>query len=197
MAVLFKEFLNELKNADDAHAEVAALSLAGLTQPEIDAALEELSTWLSSPDCDTRWWAVRAIAAIPDPKTPGLLQQALTDPQACVRQCAIVGLRGHPDAGCVASLVRALEDEDPLVADLAVGALEAIGDPAVPALLELMENGPRAARLKAVRALAMIGDERSIPALFAALDEDSALIEYWASEGLERMGVGMAFFAPQ
>ena len=84
-----------------------------------------------------------------------------------------------------------------LVADLAVGALEAIGEPAVPGLLEVMANGSRSARLKAVRALAMIGDERSIPALFAVLDEDSALIEYWASEGLERMGVGMAFFAPQ
>jgi HEAT repeat protein len=195
--VLFKEYLNELKSADDTRAEAAALSLAGLPSPEIDDALEELSGWLSSPDCDTRWWAVRAIAAISDPRTTSLLQQTLADPQACVRQCAVVGLRQHPDAGCVASLVRALEDEDPLVADLAVGALEAIGEPAVPALLDVMANGSRAGRLKAVRALAMIGDERSIPALFAALDEDSALIEYWASEGLERMGVGMTFFAPQ
>jgi HEAT repeat protein len=114
-----------------------------------------------------------------------------------VRQCAVLGLRQHPDAGCIAALARALGDEDPLVADLAVGALEAIGEPAVPALLDLMEKGAWAVRLKAVRALAMIGDERSIPALFAALDEDSALIEYWASEGLERMGVGMSFFTPQ
>jgi HEAT repeat protein len=194
--VRFKEYLSELKSADDERAEAAAMSLAGLPRPEIDAALTELSAWLSSSDCDTRWWAVRAIAAISDQRTPGLLLKALEDPQACVRQCAVVGLRQHADASCVAALVEALEDEDPLVTDLAVGALAAVGEEAVPDLLDVMENGSRAARLKAVRALAMIGDERSIPALFAALDEDSALIEYWASEGLERMGVGMAFFSP-
>jgi hypothetical protein len=44
--------------------------------------------------------------------------------------------------------------------------------------------------------LAQIGDPRSIPALFTALDEDSALMEYWASEGLEKMGVGIVFFEP-
>jgi HEAT repeat protein len=195
--VHFKKYLNELKSADDRRAEAAAIGLAGLPRSEIDATLVELSALLESHDADTRWWAVRAIAAISDARVPGLLLRALADPQASVRQCAILGLRQHPDAGCIAALARALGDEDPLVADLAVGALEAIGEPAVPALLDLMEKGAWAVRLKAVRALAMIGDERSIPALFAALDEDSALIEYWASEGLERMGVGMSFFTPQ
>jgi hypothetical protein len=33
--------------------------------------------------------------------------------------------------------------------------------------------------------------------MFAALNEDSALIEYWANEGLDRMGVGMKLFAPE
>jgi hypothetical protein len=36
----------------------------------------------------------------------------------------------------------------------------------------------------------MIGDTRAVPGLFEAL-EGSALQEYWAEEGLERMGVGM------
>jgi HEAT repeat protein len=47
-----------------------------------------------------------------------------------------------------------------------------------------------------VRALARIGDQRAIPALFRALDDESALIEYWATKGLEDMGVGMIFFEP-
>ena len=42
----------------------------------------------------------------------------------------------------------------------------------------------------------MIGDTRAIPELYKMLDSDSALLEYWASDGLERMGVGMVFFAP-
>ena len=45
--------------------------------------------------------------------------------------------------------------------------------------------------------LAKIGDERAIPVLFEALDDSSALIEYWASEGLEKMGVGMVFYKPK
>jgi hypothetical protein len=28
------------------------------------------------------------------------------------------------------------------------------------------------------------------------LDSDSAVLEHWASEGLEKMGVGMSFFSP-
>ncbi len=83
-----------------------------------------------------------------------------------------------------------------LVAELAGGALAANGSPALPALLEALQNGSQAARLIAVRALAEIGDTESIPALFAALSESSALMEYWAAQGLERMGVGMTFFDP-
>jgi HEAT repeat protein len=51
-------------------------------------------------------------------------------------------------------------------------------------------------RLEAVRALAYIGDKRSIPQLFQALDEDSAMLEYWANEGLQKMGIGMMFYKP-
>jgi HEAT repeat protein len=92
-------------------------------------------------------------------------------------------------------LVWALDDPDPLARRLAGEALEAVGSEAVPALLEVMGDGSHVARLEAARALANIGDARAIPALFEALD-DSALMEYWASEGLERMGVGMIFFNP-
>ena len=42
----------------------------------------------------------------------------------------------------------------------------------------------------------MIGDEASITVLFQMLDGDSRLMEYWASLGLEKMGVGMTFFSP-
>ena len=53
-----------------------------------------------------------------------------------------------------------------------------------------------ATRLEAARALSEIGDTRAIPVLFKALEEGSVVLEYWASEGLEKMGVGMTFFEP-
>ena len=191
-----QDYLTALTSGDDERAEAAVAGLVALPSPQLGEALAQLSAWLSSPDADARWWAVRTLAAIPDERTPQLLVQALDDPQVAVRQCAALGLRLRPDPGAVPRLIKALSDEDQLFAALAADALVEVGEPAVPALLEVMASGIQAARLKAVRALALIGDQRSIPALFAALDEDSAVLEYWASQGLERMGVGMLFFAP-
>jgi HEAT repeat protein len=92
--------------------------------------------------------------------------------------------------------VQALGDSDRLLAHLAADALAAIGPPAVPDLIKVMENGPHLARLEAVRALCAIGDPRAVPTLYKSFDQDSALIEYWAGEALEKMGIGMAFFNP-
>jgi len=72
-----------------------------------------------------------------------------------------------------------------------------MGSEAVLPLLEALQRGDSPVRVEAVRALAKIGDQRAISALFEALDEGSALIEYWASEGLDKMGVGMVYFKPE
>jgi HEAT repeat protein len=47
-----------------------------------------------------------------------------------------------------------------------------------------------------MRALALIADERSVPTLFDALDDDAILVNYWANEGLERLGIGIQFYSP-
>jgi len=61
----------------------------------------------------------------------------------------------------------------------------------------MMENGPQAARVEAAKALAEIRDPRTIAAFFNALQNgDSPLVEYWADQGLERLGIGMSFFSP-
>jgi HEAT repeat protein len=179
-----------------AQQEIAAARLAALPEALQPEALSALQGLLAATEADRRWWAARAIAALPGKNIPPVLLQVLQDEDASVRQCAALGLRQRPDARAVAGLVRALDDPDALVRRLAGEALEAIGGEAVPALLEVMGGGSQTARLEAVRALATIGDARSIPALFAAL-EGSALLEYWANEGLERMGVGMRFIIPE
>jgi len=189
-------YLYELISGDDNRAEVAVANLAALPASQEGEILEALQKLLLSTEVDTRWWATRSLAAISNPLVSSLLVRALSDENASVRQCAALGLRLHPNAQAVAALVAALADKDGLVARLASDALANAGEVAVPALLEVMQSGTQAARLGAVRALACIGDQRSIPALFDALDEDSALMEYWATEGLERMGVGMMFFPP-
>jgi HEAT repeat protein len=184
--------LADLASGDEARAEAALTRLAALG-PGVLPGLREL---LSSADPDARWWAARALAGVSHPETPALLVQALHDQDPGVRQCAALALRHQPSAQAVPDLVAMLSEEDRLLALLVGDALVAVGKEAVPALLQVMQDGSRAARLEAARALALIGDTSSIPALFAALDDHSALVTYWAEEGLSRMGVGMAFFKP-
>lgn len=191
MAIL-SDLLSDLTSGDDSRAEAAVRQLSELGIQ----AIPELKRLLTHPQPDVRWWAVWALAGIDDPEVPSLLVDSLQDSDGQVRQCAALALRQQPDPRAIPHLIGSLESEDRLLAHLASAALIAIGAEAVPALLEVMENGPQASRLEAVQALALIGDHRSIPALFQALNEGSALMEYWGNEGLERMGVGMAYFKP-
>jgi HEAT repeat protein len=189
------EALTGLVEGDEAEAEAAAagiLALPAALQPEALKALQEL---LASAEVERRWWAIRWLAALTGSEITPCLLQGLHDEDASVRQCAALGLRGRPEPEAVEGLIQALDDDDTLVRRLVGEALGAAGGAAVPGLLGVLESGAQPARLEAARALAVIGDTRAIPALFEALD-GSALMEYWASEGLERMGVGMSFFLP-
>jgi HEAT repeat protein len=185
--------LSQLNCGDDEQAEQALSHMADWG-PE---ALEALEERLSHPEAEIRWWAVRALAEVQDERVPGLLVRTLSDPDKGVRWCAGLALRMHPSPQASLALVEMLADRDALTRRLAGDALVAIGSPVVLELLKAMQPGDQWVRLEAVRALAKIGDQRAIPALFEALDEGSALIEYWASEGLEKMGVGMVFFKPE
>jgi HEAT repeat protein len=184
--------IEALTSGDDEQAEAAIPQIIA-QGTSIFPALTEL---LSSPDPDQRWWALRAMAELDEPDVPALLVAALEDPDRSVRQCAALGLRLKPDPGGIEGLIESMQGQDPLLSSLAADALVAIGEPAVPALLDALSGGSPSARLQAVRALALIGDRRAIPALFAALEDQSSLVQYWAENGLEKMGVGMTFFKP-
>lgn len=184
--------LNELLSGEDERAEAAARQLAELGKE----ALPYLRAWLSAAEVEKRWWATRTLAQMHDPQVLPLLLEALGDEEPSVRQCAALALRHHPDPQAIPALIAALEGEDRLLARLAGDALVAIGEAAVEPLLQVLERGQGRARLEAMRALALLQDPRAAPALFAALEGDSALLEYWANEGLERLGIGMTFFKP-
>ncbi len=177
--------------ADDDTARQATEELAA----QGSASLTAIQSLLAHELADVRWWAVRTCVIIQDNvDIAPLLIQALQDPDPAVRQCAALGLQQRPDDREVTALIAALSDPDSLVSMLASKALAATGPAAVPELINLVENSSSKVRLEAVRALALTGDTRSIPTLFNALESDSSLMEYWANEGLDRMGVGMVFF---
>ena len=188
-----QNLLANLTSGDDKQAQAAVKEIAAMGE----MAIPTLKTLLSEPEPDTRWWAIRALAAIEHPEVANILHEAIHDPNPSVRQCAVLGLRQHPTPEPISDLIAYLHDADQLLARLAANALVTIGSDAVPSLLKVLENGPQNARLEAVKALAEIGDTRAVPAFFTAIrDGDSSLVEYWADIGLERMGIGMAFFKP-
>jgi HEAT repeat protein len=160
-------------------------------------ALPALFRLLDAPDPNKRWWAIRVLSAIPDPEVPEKLREALQDPDYTVRQCAALGLSQQPNLDSIPDLIQSLNDKDRLVARLAADALIAIGGPAVTILIQVLETGSQPSKVEAARALAVIGDTRAIPTMFAVWENGSALIRHWVEQGFERMGVGMQFFKPE
>jgi len=97
----------------------------------------------------------------------------------------------------ITPLLFALDDDSDYIARLATEALVRAGPPAVAPLIRTLSNDiqPRV-RANAARALALLADPAAIPALFTALEDDSLLVQHWAEEGLEKLGVGQVYFKP-
>jgi len=186
------DLLADLTSGDESRAENAVPGLVELGE-EVFPALRGL---LESEDADQRWWALRTLAQAHQTVTEWLLP-FLDDPSAEVRQAAALGLCSHPDETAVRPLIRALSDADSMVSDLARNALVSIGKAAVPSLLEVPGDAQPRARINALRALAEIGDHSAIPTLMAALEDDSVMLQHWAEEGLERLGLNMVYLKPE
>jgi HEAT repeat protein len=160
-----------------------------------EEAIPALLDLTRSSDVDQRWWSLRVLAQSPHAQAEWLVP-FLSDTAREVRQCAALGLAIKPDDSAVQPLVQALSDEDGMVSSLAVNALVKIGSAAVPSLIEVVKNASQSARIHALRALAEIRDHRAIPVMMKVMEEDSVLLQHWAKEGLDRLGLDMVYIKP-
>lgn len=183
--------MEDLLSGDETRAEAAIPALIELDQDAIPALLD----LTRSSDPDSRWWALRVLAVTPHSQT-GWLVPFLNDPAPEVRQCAALGLAVRPNESATRPLVHALSDTDSMVGSLAANALVKIGSMAVPSLIEVVKSGGPSQRILALRALAEIRDHRAIPVMMQSMQEDSALLQHWAQEGLERLGLDMVYIKP-
>jgi HEAT repeat protein len=189
-----QDLLGDLTSGNETRAEKAVAGLVELGEEAIPA-LQELT---HSPEADHRWWALRILAQSPGARAEWLVP-FLSDPAREVRQCAALGLAIKPEDSAVPSLVGALSDEDSMVSSLAVNALVKIGGAAVPPLIEVVkpaQSASQSARIHALRALAEIRDHRAIPVMMKVMEEDSVLLQHWAKEGLDRLGLDMVYIKP-
>jgi HEAT repeat protein len=187
-----QNLLDALTSGDEDRAESAVSGLVELGAKAIPALLD----LTKSSDEDSRWWAIRTLAQSPLCRTEWLLPFLSSDPAPEIRQCAALGLAGRPDESAIQSLVQALSDEDSMTASLAGNALVKIGNAAVPSLIETVTSGKQSARINALRALAEIKDHRAIPIMMKVMQEESALLQHWAKEGLDRLGLDMVYIKP-
>ncbi len=186
-----QSLLAELISGDEVRAENAAIKLAALN----DEAIPALLNLTRSPNADQRWWAIRTLALAPHSLTVHLIP-LLSDSAPEVRAATALAFHAHPDEKAVPALCVLLSDVDPLVAQLAGNALSVIGSPAVLNLLSVLKDARQSARIQALRALAEIRDHRAIPLMMKVMEEESSLLQYWAKEGLERLGLDMVYIKP-
>ena len=194
-----QDLLSDLTSGSETRAENAVPALIDLGQEAIPALLD----LTHSSEVDHRWWGLRVLAQSPHSQAEWLIP-FLKDPAREVRQCAALGLAIKADESATQPLVQALSDEDSMVSSLAVNALVKIGSAAVPSLIEVVKRSPervegnasQSARIHALRALAEIRDHRAIPVMMKVMEEDSALLQHWAKEGLDRLGLDMVYIKP-
>ena len=186
--------LEDLLSGDESRAEAAVAALVELGQDAIPALMDLTHT----PDLDSRWWAIRTLAQSPLAQTEWLIPFLLNDPAPEVRQCAALGLAMKTDENAIKPLVQALSDADSMTGNLAMNALIKNGKDAVQALIECVKDrsSQQSARILSLRALAEIRDHRAIPVMMQVMEEDSVLLQHWAKEGLERLGLDMVYIKP-
>lgn len=180
--------IEDLISGDEVRAESASGHLGQMGSPAITA----LEAVLGSPEADHRWWAVRALAQMPEVGTDHFMIP-LGDVSAEVRQAAALALVAHPAEEAAPVLVRALSDNDALVQTLAANALSALGKPAVPFLLAAYPQATLSAKIHMMRVLADARDHRAIPLMMKAMDEDSAILHHWCEIGLQQLGLDMVY----
>jgi len=194
-----QDLLSDLTSGSETRAEKAVPELIDLGQDAIPALLD----LTHSSEVDHRWWGLRVLAQSPHSQAEWLIS-FLNDSAREVRQCAALGLAIKADESAIQPLVQALSDEDSMVSSLAVNALVKIGKSAVPSLIDVVKPSPervegaapQSARIHALRALAEIRDHRAIPVMMKVMEEDSALLQHWAKEGLDRLGLDMVYIKP-
>ena len=182
--------LEDLTSGDDARAEAAVQVLRGRGPRTVDA----LGSLLRSDKTDDRWWAARALAAMERPEATAYLLHAVDDPDEQVRECIVLGLGERHASEAIGSIIPLLASEDLMMARLSIDALVKIGKPAVASLTDALQHPDPQVRSGAARALATVADPKSIPALMSVIEDESALVRYWAEQGLDKMGVTQVYF---
>ncbi len=188
---LLQPLLNAIAAGDDEATEAEVANLGALD----GVAVSHLAHLSAAGDDDQRWWGVRAIAEVgqqhPDAREQAIpaLLNALHDREDPIRCVAALALGEMRAASAIPALTLLLADASGWVRGAAADALALIGEPAVPALGEALQDPRDGVRVRAAYALHRIKSVKSARWLFPALNDPNHIVHTYAYETLDEMGL--------
>lgn len=173
----------------DPETPIRRLAAKALIKVNDPAAVEPLIAALADP-AEAGAWQSDVIAALEhyqDPRSVPACIAALDNHDAKVRRAAASLLGSMGDLAALEPLLKALFDPDAAVAGDAAYAIAKLGQPAMPGLLQVLQDAPAQARIAAADALGIIADTKAIPALVAALKDQDSYLQIAAAKALARI----------
>lgn len=149
------QLIEALEDLDSEVREMASRALGAIGDP---SAIMPLTRALKDSAAAVRKAAALVLGSFRDPRTVGPLCLALWDLDATVRWFAAYSLGTIGDERAIPSLCQVLNDRFEDAALASSDALANIGEAAIPALTERIQNGPPRARRLAHLALERIGE---------------------------------------
>ncbi len=107
------------------------------------------------------------------------------DPQT--RAAAALALREHEAADVASHLANLLMDPNAQVREAACASLIYLGTPACPSVIPMLSNPKQHTRELAALVMRWVSDEHGVPALLAALGDESATVRNQAARALGRL----------
>ena len=155
---------------------------------EDESAADALRNLLDDQNEDVRVSAIWAVGVLKDKASVRKIIVALKTASPRVRAHAAGALGEIADSSAVPALGEALKDEDYNVRNIALNALENLGRPAVPALLEALRSRYVHLHVEVARILGNLKDERAVPGLIESLKEQYPTIRNAATYALAEIG---------
>jgi HEAT repeat protein len=164
-----------LRDRDRSVREAAIGALASIGESAVPA----VGACLADPELSVQEAASAILASIADVRVLDPVMRSLRSPDWIVRMHAAKALGRIKEPGSVASLIPLLQDKVKAVREETATALAAIGEPAIPALLDTLTHQDWLVRLHAVESLGKTKSEKAVGPLLSALfnDGDSAVRE--------------------
>jgi HEAT repeat protein len=177
-----------LRTLQDENPYVRRRTVEVLGQIGDPQAIPGLIQALQDRHIDVRCSAAEALGQIGDAGAILVLLQALQDRHQYVRRNAAKALGRIANAQAISGLIQALEDSDWSVPFEAAKALVQIGPPAVPSLVQTLQNRDNNVRRIAADTLGQIGAAQAMPGLIQALQDSDRDVRYSAAEALGQIG---------